>query len=120
MPTDTLDLPKIEEKPAEVTAAEPAKEEFKFPSLAKGAGVFYEDDKHEVWIGVPLEAASDPTVLMATIDGAKMSSLGYLIQYHQHLARKAALQVTPGGKRIQQGLKETFKGVAAKAKSFIL
>lgn len=119
MPADTLELPKIEEKSTETPAPEPAREEYKFPSLAKGATVVYEDERHEVWIGIPLEAAADPVVLMASIDACKMSALGYLIQFHQHLARKAALQITPAGKKIQNAAKTVFEGLK-KAKSFIL
>ena len=105
-------MPDVETKPEELKEAAPQApepEEYKFPNIDKGAGVFYEDEKHQVWIGLPLEAFGDPTVLMAAIDGSKMAALTYLSRYHQYLVRKAQLEIGPAGKKIQGTMNDLFK-----------
>lgn len=91
------------------------KEEPKFPSLEKGPALFYENDKHYLWLGIPFEKIGDPVFLMAAFDRAKFDALNYFGQYAMEMIRRRQLQVSPAGKRIA----DTMKGIFEKGKSLI-
>lgn len=78
-------------------------EKINFPVLKRGPAVFYEDERHEIWIGLPLrikvgeqEAVIDPLSLTVHLDRSKFDSLIYLSQDQRSLmeqeARKKSLE----------------------------
>jgi hypothetical protein len=104
--------PETEVNPEETKAEAPV---FVFPSLENGPAVVYENERHEVWVGIPFSKVPDPNMVTATLDRAKYEALMYLSSFHQAMAARQKLQVSPVGKRVQNSLSNLF----AKGKSLI-
>lgn len=84
---------KFEEQPAGVPgAAAPAPDPVKFPDISKGPALFYEDERKEVWLGIPLMAVADPNLLVAAFDRAKWDALQHLARFQQQLIAKAKIE----------------------------
>lgn len=105
-----VELPVIEEK-----AEEKKVEDLKFPALGNGPAVFYETERHELWMGIPFDKVNDPNMVTACLDRAKYESLIYLSNYHQTLMRKKQLEISPLGGKIKKTMNDLFQ----KGKSLI-
>ncbi len=96
-------------------ATEPKPEEPRFPSLANGPAVVYENERHEVWVGIPFDKIMEPTLVMACLDRAKYDALLFLSNYHAQLRARQQLSVSPLGGKI----KKTMSDIFAAGKSLI-
>lgn len=81
-----------------------------FPILDKGPAVFYDNDRHQVWIGLPLEQVNDPTMLMAAIDWSKLQTLAHRNDYIMQLMKRKQFEASPTGERISKMLKGIWPG----------
>lgn len=80
-----------------------------FPMLDKGPAVFYDNAKHHVWIGLPLDQVNDPTMLMAAIDWSKLQTLNHRNEYVTQILKRKQFEASPEGGRIARMLKEAFR-----------
>ncbi len=96
----SVEVPKEEPKP---------EEKLVFPSLANGPAVVYENERHEVWIGLPLDKVMDPTMIMACIDRSKYDALVFLSQHHAQLRARQQLAVSPLGGKMKRTMKDIFE-----------
>lgn len=100
-----------------------------FPGLGKGSSVFYETDRHEVWIGIPLRNAVttqegetiqipiEPLLVSLALDRAKYESVAYLMQdrnsFVEDQQRKKTLTDKGILTRATESLSGAFKGFSA-------
>ncbi len=108
-----------DETPAEAVVA--------FPALSKGPAVFYESERHEVWVGLPLrqtialadgltqELPCDQLMTTLALDRAKYEAVLHLLHDRQELIeahqRKQELSQSGVLTRVGAGLKHAAAGL---------
>lgn len=86
-------------------SVDPVKDDTKFPVLANGPALFYDEDRGECWFGIPFEKIADPHLVVASFDRAKYDALLNLQKFHQSVARRQALKGSGVLDRLGHGLK---------------
>lgn len=100
-----------------------------FPQLAKGSAVFYETERHEIWIGVPLRNAAqtkegeridvpiEPLLVSLALDRAKYEGVAYLMQdrgaFMEEQQRKQGLSKSGILTRASESLKSGLKNLVS-------
>lgn len=102
-------MPEEEIKPEPQPEQPKPEEKFIFPSLENGPSVCYENERHEIWIGLPLSKIGNPFYLLSSIDGSKTAALRYLDLYVQQIAARKKFEVSPQGKHINGVMKDMFE-----------
>lgn len=100
-----------EEKP---TVCE-TEEGYAFPDITQNLSrlVYYDEQRHRVWVGVELDKTLDPLHAAETLAGARPDVMVTKVLAMQDQGRKQQL-AKPGGvvSRLNQTLKDTFKAHA--------
>lgn len=107
-PKDATEAPKDAPVSTSAPTESPKQEQVAFPALGKGPAVFYETDKHEVWIGIPLNLVGEPSFVLAAIDRAKYEALIYLQQHMISVAQRKQLEASPLGLSIKKTMTDLF------------
>lgn len=87
----------------------------RFPEMPNGPAVFYDDERSEVWVGIPFKQMDNAIFVTAFLDRAKFDTLAHLQKHQMKMieeSKKNKLHL-PGR------VKKSISDIMGKAKSLI-